>query len=147
MGYALCAGIPASLERGPSAKAIVIVGDGGFQMTMNELGTAIQHKAQLLIVVIDNGVLGRVEFGFKNAGGCQITGCDWVALARSYGADGVHVRSDADIGAALTQGMAAEGVFVVAAYTDQRVKADMAKTSDATLPYWLTAPTSKVDSG
>ena len=94
---ALCAGIAASLERGPGSKAIVIAGDGGFQMTMNELGTAVQHGASLLIIVIDNGVLGRVEFGFKNAKGCALTGCDWVALARSYGADGVHVRSDSQV--------------------------------------------------
>ena len=144
---ALCAGIAASLERGPGSKAIVIAGDGGFQMTMNELGTAVQHGASLLIIVIDNGVLGRVEFGFKNAKGCALTGCDWVALARSYGADGVHVRSDSQVEAALAAGMASEGVFVIAAYTDPGVKADMAKTSDAKLPYWLSAPTDKVDSG
>ena len=147
MGYALCAGIAASLERGPAAKAIVIAGDGGFQMTMNELGTAIQHGANLLIIVIDNGTLGRVEFGFKNAKGCQITGCDWVALARSYGADGTHVTSDAQISPALAKGMAHEGIFVIASATDPTVKADMAKTSDAKLPKWLSAPTNKVDSG
>ena len=116
-------------------------------MTMNELGTAMQHGCSLLVIVIDNGVLGRVEFGFKDAQGCQITGCDWVALARSYGASGVHVHADADIEPALAQGMAAEGVFVLAAHTDPHVKAEMAKTSDAKLPYWLSAPTNKVDSG
>ena len=147
MGYALCAGIAASLERGPSAKAIVIAGDGGFQMTMNELGTAVQHRANLLIIVIDNGTLGRVEFGFKNAKGCQIAGCDWVALAKAYGASGVHVASDAELAPALAEGMAHEGIFLIASHTDPTVKADMAKTSDAKLPTWLSAPTSKVDSG
>ena len=46
---------------------MVIAGDGGFQMTMNELGTAVQHGANLLIIVVDNGVLGRVEFGFNDS--------------------------------------------------------------------------------
>jgi hypothetical protein len=43
--------------------------------------------------------------------------------------------------------MRSTGVFVIAAYTDVHVKAEMAKTSDAKLPYWLSAPTNKVDSG
>ena len=43
MGYGLCAGIAASIERGGDARAIVIVGDGGFQMTLNELGAATQQ--------------------------------------------------------------------------------------------------------
>ena len=117
MGYALCAGIAASLERGKDGpgKAIVIAGDGGFQMTMNELGTAIQHNCNILIIVIDNGVLGRVEFGFKNAKGCDLKRdgkllIDWVALAKSYeGADGVEVRSDEEIGPALEKGDGVEG--------------------------------------
>lgn len=147
MGYALCAGIAASLERGPDSKAVVIAGDGGFQMTMNELGTAVQHGANLLIIVVDNGVLGRVEFGFSGSQGCEITGCDWVALARCYGADGMHVTSDGEIESALSRGMASKGVFVLAAHTDPQVKADMAKTSDAQHPQWLSAPQQKVDSG
>ena len=48
----------------------------------------MQHNANLLVIVIDNGVLGRVEFGFNDAKGCTISGCDWVALAKAYGADG-----------------------------------------------------------
>jgi len=147
MGYGLCAGIAASMQRGPSSKAIVIVGDGGFQMTMNELGTAMQHNANLLIVVMDNGVLGRVEFGFKDAKGCTISGCDWVALAKSYGADGAHVRSNDDIESALSRGMDCHGVFVVAAYIDHEVKADMAKMSDSLHPAWLAKPQKTVDSG
>lgn len=116
-------------------------------MTMNELGTAVQHGANLLVVVVDNGVLGRVEFGFNDAKGCGLTGCDWVALAQAYGAAGAHVRADGEIEAALAAGMAHEGVFVLAAHTDPHVKADMAKTSDAKHPSWLTAPQHKVDSG
>tara|TARA_B100000795_G_scaffold126067_1_gene94043 strand:- start:519 stop:836 length:318 start_codon:yes stop_codon:yes gene_type:complete len=90
---------------------VVIAGDGGFQMTMNELGTAVQHGANLLIIVVDNGVLGRVEFGFSGSQGCEITGCDWVALARCYGADGMHVTSDGEIESALSRGMASKAAW------------------------------------
>ena len=71
------------------------------------VGTAIQHGCRVLLVVIDNGLLGRVEHGFKNAKGCEITGCDWVALARAYGADGMHVARDSEIEAALDAGLSA----------------------------------------
>ena len=42
----------------------------------------------MLVIVMDNGTLGRVEFGFKDAKGCEIAGCDWLALAKAYGAEG-----------------------------------------------------------
>ena len=58
-----------------------------------------------------------------------------------------EVRSDEEIGSALEKGMASKGVFVLAAYTDPEVKAEMAKPSDAHHPAWLTAPQNKVDSG
>mmetsp|Transcript_3995 Transcript_3995/g.13388 ORF Transcript_3995/g.13388 Transcript_3995/m.13388 type:complete len:312 (+) Transcript_3995:225-1160(+) len=147
MGYGLCAGIAASIERGGDARAIVIVGDGGFQMTLNELGTAIQHGCRLLLLVIDNGLLGRVEHGFKNAKGCEITGCDWVALARAYGADGTHVARDSEIEAALDAGLSAKGVFVLAARCDPALRAEMAKTSDGIMPPWLEPPGNHVESG
>ena len=126
MGYALCAGIAASLRRGPTARGVVIAGDGGFQMTLNELGTAMQHNARLIIIVMDNKVLGRVEFGFNNALGCGLTGPDWVALARAYGADGMALTDDSQVGDALERAFACTGVFVLAVSCDPEVKAHMA---------------------
>lgn len=147
MGYALCAGIAASLMRGADARVVVVVGDGGFQMTCNELATAVQHKARLLIILVDNGLLGRVEFGFKNAKGCAIAGCDWVALARAYGAEGAWVESDDAVEAALDEGLRCEGVFILAVKADPTVKADMTKMHDAVLPKWLTDAPLTVNSG
>ena len=92
--------------------------------------------------MIDNGLLGRVEHGFKNAKGCEITGCDWVALARAYGADGMHVARDSEIEAALDAGLSAKGVFVLAARCDPALRAEMAKTSDGIMPPWDRAATS-----
>jgi thiamine pyrophosphate-dependent acetolactate synthase large subunit-like protein len=129
MGYGFCAAIAASLEKGPGSKAVVVAGDGGFQMTMNELGTAVQNSANILIVVLDNGRLGRVEFGFNDAKGCGLAGCDWVAVAKAYGAEGMAVHSDADIDAALRAGFAHVGVFIIAAYIDPDLKAEMAAPS------------------
>lgn len=64
----------------------------------------------------------------------------------SFVSTGIHVRSNSEITAAIELGMASKGVFVLAAETDPSVKADMAKTTDAKLPYWLTAER-RVDSG
>jgi len=111
------------------------------------VGTAIQHGCRLLLLVIDNGLLGRVEHGFKNAKGCEITGCDWVALARAYGADGMHVARDSEIEAALDAGLSAKGVFVLAARCDPALRAEMAKTSDGIMPPWLEPPGNHVESG
>ena len=60
---------------------------------------------------------------------------------------GIHVRANSEIAAAIKLGMASKGVFILAAETDPSVKADMAKTSDALMPGWLTATGKKVDSG
>ena len=126
---------------------VVVVGDGGFQMTMNELGTAVQHGCRLVVIVVDNGVLGRVEFGFDNAKGCAISGCDWVALAKAYGADGLAISDDAQVGEALAVALECKGVFILAVRSDPKVKADMAKMHDTVLPKWLTGPVHTVDSG
>ena len=93
MGYALCAGIAAILAKPAPAGAVVLAGDGAFQMTMQELATFQQHKRpgdNLLCVVFDNGLMGRVAFGFDNALGCELTGWDYVAMAKSCGGDGAR---------------------------------------------------------
>ena len=58
------------------------------------------------------------------------------------------MRSNADIAGAVQRGMESKGVFVIAAYTDKNIKAEMAKTTDAERPSWLTADSGeRVDSG
>merc|ERR1739848_562041 len=60
MGYSLCAGLAACLERGDTGRAVCVAGDGGIQMAINELGTVKQifanskTKYKLLLVIFDN---------------------------------------------------------------------------------------------
>jgi thiamine pyrophosphate-dependent acetolactate synthase large subunit-like protein len=76
MGYALNAAVAGILSRPEPAGAVVLAGDGGFQMSLQELSTFQQMKRpgdKLLCIIFDNQVLGRVAFGFDNAEGCNMS--------------------------------------------------------------------------
>jgi len=136
MGYALCAGVAATCCSSEPAAAIVLAGDGGFQMTLQELATFQQHKKpgdKLICFVFDNEVLGRVAFGFDDAEGCGISGPDYVALAKAFGGDGVKLDKTEDCADVVAKAMAAEGLFVVHVWVDPTVKADMATFKDNSL--------------
>jgi len=137
MGYALCAGLAACLERGEDGRAVVVAGDGGIQMTVNELGTVFQVFAnskvpyRMLVVVFDNGVLGRVAFGFKGALGCSLgPSPDFVALAKAYGGDGARLESPEQLTETMEKAFASPGLFLIHALVDPTVKADMASFKD-----------------
>jgi thiamine pyrophosphate-dependent acetolactate synthase large subunit-like protein len=136
MGYALNAGIAAVLANPEPAGAVVLAGDGGFQMSLQELATFQQMKRpgdKLLCIVFDNSLLGRVIFGFNSAEGCEMTGPDYVALVKAYGGDGLRLDDPSQVTNALTQAMAAEGLFLLHVLIDPEVKADMATFKDKAL--------------
>ena len=105
MGFCLPALIAAQLTR-PGSRAVGICGDGGFQMVLNEMGSAVQAKLPLIIVVLSNGQLLRVEAQQSQPYGTTLHNPDFVALARAYGADGAHLRSPDEIGEVLDQAFA-----------------------------------------
>ena len=136
MGYALCAGIAAVIARPEPSGALVLAGDGGFQMSLQELATFQQMRRpgdKLLCVVFDNQVLGRVEFGFDNAAGCDIIGPDYVALAKAYGGEGMRLDRTEDASHVIAKAMSTEGLFLVHVIVDPEVKADMASFKDSSL--------------
>jgi acetolactate synthase-1/2/3 large subunit len=92
MGFALPAAIGAKMAR-PEAEVWVVVGDGGFQMTMCEIATAVQEGLDINIAIINNGYLGMVrqwqEFFYdRRYAATPITGPDFVKLADAFGAFG-----------------------------------------------------------
>ncbi|CAJ1389781.1 unnamed protein product [Effrenium voratum] len=138
MGYGICAGIAACLERGASGRACVVLGDGGAQMTINELGTARyifqQAEHKLLLVILDNATLGRVAFGFEGALGCDLgPSPDFVMLARAYGGDGIQVSSCDELPGAMDTAFKSTGIFVLHVVTDPELKADMATFQDTSI--------------
>jgi acetolactate synthase-1/2/3 large subunit len=100
MGFALPAAIGAKFAR-PDADVWVVVGDGGFQMTMCELATIVQEKIKINIAIINNGYLGMVrqwqEFFYdKRYVATPLVAPDFAALANAFGirAERVTARSE-----------------------------------------------------
>src|ERR1700737_555990 len=89
MGFALPAAIGAKIAC-PDAEVWVVVGDGGFQMTMCELATLVQEKIKVNIAIINNGYLGMVrqwqEFFYdRNYEATPLLSPNFVKLADAYG--------------------------------------------------------------
>ena len=99
MGYGLPAAIGAKLGE-PNREVVVFAGDGGFQMTIQELGTIAQEKLAIKMVILNNHFLGMVRqwqelFFEKRYSFTEILSPDFVKVADAYGIPGNHV-SDRD---------------------------------------------------
>ncbi|MCC5847351.1 MAG: biosynthetic-type acetolactate synthase large subunit [Verrucomicrobia bacterium] len=110
MGFGFPAAIGAQFGR-PGEPVIAVVGDGGFQMTLFELSTAVIHKLPLKILVLNNHYLGMVrqwqELFFDNRkSGVDLEGNpDFVKVAEAYGAKGFQIKRPADIEKILTRAL------------------------------------------
>ncbi len=95
MGYGLPAALAAKLEF-PDRDVICFAGDGCFQMTGLEFGTAVQEGAAVIVLVIDNGMYGTIRMHQEReypgrVSGTALRNPDFAALARSYGGHGESV--------------------------------------------------------
>src|SRR6476469_2950619 len=105
MGFALPAAIGAKIAR-PDAEVWVVVGDGGFQMTMSELATMVQEKLDVKVAIINNGYLGMVrqwqEFFYeKRYAATPISGPDFRKLADAFGVSAATVKTRAEVADAV----------------------------------------------
>jgi len=101
MGFALPAAVGAKFAR-PDAEVWVVVGDGGFQMTMCELATIAQEKIDVKIAIINNGFLGMVrqwqEFFYeKRYAATPLVNPDFVKLAEAFGIRAMRVDQRHDV--------------------------------------------------
>lgn len=101
MGFALPAAIGAKVGR-PDAEVWVIVGDGGFQMTLCELATMVQEELDVKVCIINNGYLGMVrqwqEFFYQRRyAATPITAPDFEKLAAAYGVWGATVEARSEV--------------------------------------------------
>jgi len=88
MGFALPAAIGAKMGM-PERQVVAIIGDGGYQMTIQELGTIFQTKVPVKIVVLNNGFLGMVRqwqqmFFDKRYASTELINPDFVTIAKGY---------------------------------------------------------------
>lgn len=102
MGYGFPSSIGAALAN-PDKVILAIVGDGGFQMTLSELSTAVNQKLPIKIVIINNRYLGMVRqwqdmFYDNRLSGVDLKGNpDFVKLAQAYGARGFRITRSSDV--------------------------------------------------
>jgi acetolactate synthase-1/2/3 large subunit len=101
MGFALPAAIGAKVAR-PEAEVWVVVGDGGFQMTMCELATVVQENLKINIAIINNGFLGMVrqwqEFFYeRNYQATPLLNPDFAKVAEAYGIRNATVTQRAQV--------------------------------------------------
>ena len=111
MGYGLPAAVAAKIAF-PNKTVVAFAGDGCFQMTMQELGTASQAKAAVVVLVIDNGMYGTIrmhqELHFPNrVSVTDLVNPDFCALAKAYGAFATQVTNSAQFPQALSDAIRA----------------------------------------
>ena len=105
MGFALPASIGAKMGA-PDREVVAIIGDGGYQMTIQELGTIFQNKTAVKIVVLNNDYLGMVRqwqqlFFDKRYASTEMTNPDFVTIARGYHIDAQRVSKREDLDQAI----------------------------------------------
>jgi len=102
MGFGFPAAIGAQFGQ-PKNTVIAICGDGGFQMTLFELSTAVIHKLPIKIVIIDNKYLGMVRqwqelfFDDRLSGVDMVGNPDFSKVAKAYGAKAFRIKRPADV--------------------------------------------------
>ena len=125
MGYGVPAAVAASL-RWPQRTVVAVAGDGDFLMNGQELATAVQHGASLLVIVVDNGAFGTIrmhqerEFP-RRVLATSLHNPDFAALARAYGCWAETVEATADFAPALDRAVEQAGVRLLHLKTDVEV--------------------------
>jgi acetolactate synthase-1/2/3 large subunit len=105
MGFALPAAIGAKIAC-PDAEVWVVVGDGGFQMTMAELATVVQENLDINVAIINNGYLGMVrqwqEFFYdKRYAATPISGPNFQKLAEAFGISAATITTRSEVAGAV----------------------------------------------
>ncbi|NCB64482.1 MAG: thiamine pyrophosphate-binding protein, partial [Clostridia bacterium] len=121
MGY----GLPAALgvcRTQTSRRVVNVSGDGGFQMSMAELGTAVQHDLPVVSVVWNDSCLGlirtRHEMAYNRHCGTDNRAPDFAILATAYGANGFSVRDEDGLHQALEEAFRSQRPSVIDVHVD-----------------------------
>lgn len=110
MGFGFPAAIGAQLGC-PEKTVVCIAGDGGFQMNIQELATAIKHQLPIIVIIMNNGYLGMVrqwqEFFFERrySSTCLDGNPDFAKLVEVYGGKGIRVTTKNELDQALKQAL------------------------------------------
>ena len=117
MGFGLGAAIGAAV--GTGERSVLVTGDGSFGMWLNELTTAVTYNVPVVILLMNNGVLGMVRqwqtlfFNKHYSNTILDRKTDFVALARAFGADGEAVDTVAALDKAFEHAFSCDGPYVI----------------------------------
>lgn len=117
MGFGLPAAIGASMGA-PDRTVCLFVGDGGLQMTVQELGTIMEHNVSVKIVLLNNNFLGNVRqwqtlFFHNRYSQTHLVNPDFVSLAAAYGIKGEDVATREELPAAIDRMLAHDGTYIL----------------------------------
>jgi acetolactate synthase-1/2/3 large subunit len=117
MGFELPAAIGVKVGC-PEENVWCVAGDGGFQMTIQELATAAQERTAVKIAILDNGYLGMVRqwqelFYERRYVATPLMGPDFVKIAEAYGIPGLRVKKRKEVVPAIQRAMEHEGPFLI----------------------------------
>ena len=123
MGFGMGAAIGAAF--GTKERSVLVTGDGSFGMTLQELATAVTYNVPLVILIMNNGVLGMVRqwqtlFYDKHYSNTVLNRkTDFVGLAKAFGADGMTATNVDELENALKKAFSYNGTFVVDCLIDK----------------------------
>jgi len=117
MGYGLPAAISAKLQH-PNRDVICFAGDGCFQMISQEMGTASQYGANILVLIVNNGMYGTIRMHQERdypmrVWGTALNNPDFAALARAHGGHGETVKTTAEFMPALERALASNTPAII----------------------------------
>src|SRR6266851_4628223 len=119
MGSGMPMAVAAALRR-PGTQIVAFVGDGGTLMSGNEIATAVQYGANPIMIISDNGMYGTIgmhsyvrypERPFM--AGTRLTNPDFAAWGRSFGAEGITIKSEAEVADGIARAFAVTRPVVV----------------------------------
>ncbi|MCK1517543.1 acetolactate synthase catalytic subunit [Bradyrhizobium sp. 190] len=122
LGWGLPLAIGAKVAR-PASPVVALVGDGGFAHSWAELETMVRSNVPVVVIVLNNGVLGfqkdgqRVMFG-KYISDCHLSPVDHAAIARACGCGGTRVTAPSDLGKALDLALFEQRPWLIEVVTD-----------------------------
>lgn len=123
MGFGMGAAIGAQM--GTGKRTVLVTGDGSFGMCLNELATAVSYNTPVVILLLNNGVLGMVRqwqtlfFDKHYSNTILDSKTDFIELAKSFGANAARATDLTELDDALNKAFACDGPFLVECFIDK----------------------------
>jgi thiamine pyrophosphate-dependent acetolactate synthase large subunit-like protein len=115
LGFSMPTAIGAKIAQ-PDKEVIAVVGDGGYQFTMEELAVAIQHEVTVPIVIFNDSTYTAVKRGMDRSQkyvGVDLVNPDYIKLADAYGIPGVTARDGAELAACIRAAQRRTGPTII----------------------------------